>query len=690
MSMVVQHNIEAIDAYNATRKNVSGVKKASEKLASGQRINRAGDDAAGLAISQKVGSQITGLNQAVRNSQDGINMIAVYEGAAAESQEVLIRMKELAMQAANGTYDDNIDRQALEHEFMHMNDELNQLSDTDFNGIVALNGGVMADGSTAMPRENGDSMFYFENWWEKIKYQMPVDLGARYDVSFTPPTCDESEYQKGTYYDAAQAGAGKLWAMAKQECPAAIHDDAQAKTSEMTIIYKVEETDKDGLPLSWQGYYMEEGKTDENGNPGVVKYGGRITADPTGSFIDELTNLKMGIDLIHGKTGDFVAVKYTKPYPDPHPPTSASGTVDFQTINGSSVLTDNYKNGVKFEIGGGDKSITNPNNWTKEIYEIVNRLDGAEFTITFPPNGNVNNMRLGGADIQFSLTDKNGDVIMNDDTTLFDPSFLGGHKPFEKDNWYIGGIDYDTDLLTKIGISYKGENGNDILIGVVHQPHDRIIGSKPADPRGTDKVTIKFSFGPYVGFDNDNVPTAAVTNIDPMFAPVSIPNYYEHSNTHMTYTDNLVLQAGARTKDAVNFTFSYTKGEDKILGDLKSNIDISAREGGLNTENLTLLNQADANKAVDGVDAALNKISMIRATFGAMQNRLDHKISNMTGTNENLTASRSYIQDTDMASEAIGFTKFNLLQQAAQSILSQANQSPQSLLQLIGAGGSAQ
>ena len=148
--MVVQHNMNAINSYNKLNANVAGMKKSSEKLSSGYRINRAGDDAAGLAVSEKMRSQIKGLNQAIRNSQDGINMIQTFEGAAQETHSILQRMKELASQSANGTYDDPTDRAAIQLEFDQLNDELNQIADTDFNGTIVLNGGQMADGTKAV------------------------------------------------------------------------------------------------------------------------------------------------------------------------------------------------------------------------------------------------------------------------------------------------------------------------------------------------------------------------------------------------------------------------------------------------------------------------------------------------------------------------------------------------------------
>ena len=111
-----------------------------EKLSSGLRINRAGDDAAGLAISEKMRAQIRGLNQASRNAQDGISMIQTAEGALSETQAISQRMRELAIQSANGTYTDE-DRKLINQEFGQLKKEIDRIaSDTEFNGSKVLNG----------------------------------------------------------------------------------------------------------------------------------------------------------------------------------------------------------------------------------------------------------------------------------------------------------------------------------------------------------------------------------------------------------------------------------------------------------------------------------------------------------------------------------------------------------------------
>ncbi|MDR0992455.1 MAG: flagellin [Ruminococcus sp.] len=114
--------------------------RSMERLSSGYRINRAADDAAGLAVSQKMRSQIAGLNQAVSNAADGKNMIDTFDGALDETHKILNRMKTLATQSANGIYDDEVDRAAIELEYEELLEELNDISDTDFNGKKMLDG----------------------------------------------------------------------------------------------------------------------------------------------------------------------------------------------------------------------------------------------------------------------------------------------------------------------------------------------------------------------------------------------------------------------------------------------------------------------------------------------------------------------------------------------------------------------
>ena len=141
MAMVVRSNIMAVNANRQLSMNNSQVAKSLEKLSSGYRINRAGDDASGLAISEKMKAQIKGLDTASANSQDGVSLIQTAEGALTEVHSMLNRMVELADKAANGTMDGSVDRASLEKEVTALKDEINRISDsTNFNGIKLLNG----------------------------------------------------------------------------------------------------------------------------------------------------------------------------------------------------------------------------------------------------------------------------------------------------------------------------------------------------------------------------------------------------------------------------------------------------------------------------------------------------------------------------------------------------------------------
>ena len=139
--MRIQHNIMAMNAYRNYNTNTSALSKNLEKLSSGYKINRAGDDAAGLAISEKMRAQITGLEGAQSNAKDGISLVQTAEGALTEVHDMLNRMYELAEQSANGTYEDEVDRVQLQKEVDNLTAEIDRIADSsNFNGITLLNG----------------------------------------------------------------------------------------------------------------------------------------------------------------------------------------------------------------------------------------------------------------------------------------------------------------------------------------------------------------------------------------------------------------------------------------------------------------------------------------------------------------------------------------------------------------------
>ena len=144
--MRIQHNIMAMNAYRNYSNNTSALSKNLEKLSSGYKINRAGDDAAGLAISEKMRAQITGLDKAQDNAKDGISLVQTAEGALTEVHDMLNRMVELATQSANGTYDNETDRANLQKEVDQLKAEIDRIADSaNFNGIKLLDGSLAGE-----------------------------------------------------------------------------------------------------------------------------------------------------------------------------------------------------------------------------------------------------------------------------------------------------------------------------------------------------------------------------------------------------------------------------------------------------------------------------------------------------------------------------------------------------------------
>mgnify|MGYP001217341883 CR=1 FL=1 len=202
--MRINNNIMALNTHRQYSINNNNISKSTEKLSSGYRINRAGDDAAGLAISEKMRAQIRGLNMAAKNSNDAISLVQTAEGALTETHAILQRMRELAVQAASDTNDDTVDRAALDAEFQQLKDEIDDIANkTAFNGKKLLDGSfgsttsvsgssdielpdVDVDG-TPIPGTNGVVSITFEGFTENgyIQFEKIDDGDLTKGVAYT-------------------------------------------------------------------------------------------------------------------------------------------------------------------------------------------------------------------------------------------------------------------------------------------------------------------------------------------------------------------------------------------------------------------------------------------------------------------------------------------------------------------------
>ena len=218
IEMRIQHNIMAMNAYRNYTNNTSALSKNLEKLSSGYKINRAGDDAAGLAISEKMRAQITGLETAQKNAKDGISLVQTAEGALTEVHDMLNRMYELAEQSANGTFEDGTDRKQLQKEVDQLKSEINRIADSaNFNGIKLLDGSMSANGTTTIKSAAStqaagvdvnivaDSVFDANGSRSELKFSFSVvskasDMGAKVDkngnvtISVAKATAGQASY----------------------------------------------------------------------------------------------------------------------------------------------------------------------------------------------------------------------------------------------------------------------------------------------------------------------------------------------------------------------------------------------------------------------------------------------------------------------------------------------------------------
>ena len=176
--MRIQHNIMAMSAYRNYSKNTSALSKNLEKLSSGYKINRAGDDAAGLAISEKMRAQITGLKAANKNVKDGVSLVQTAEGALQEVHDMLNRMDSLATQSANGTYDNEVDRANLQKEVTALKSEIDRIADSsNFNGQKLLNGDLDGNAVSTL-KADGDATQNKSGVDAAIKAQDKVTIGG--------------------------------------------------------------------------------------------------------------------------------------------------------------------------------------------------------------------------------------------------------------------------------------------------------------------------------------------------------------------------------------------------------------------------------------------------------------------------------------------------------------------------------
>lgn len=516
---------------NATRSN-----KAMEKLSSGLRINQAADDAAGLAISEKMRAQIKGLSQAARNAQDGISLIQTAEGAMSEVHSLLQRGRELSVQAANDT-NTEADRRNIQDEIDQIKEEVTRISNTtEFNTIKLLN-----------------------------------TEGADQDKRAVLNKLEASWLGQATKLIEEQFG------------------------------------------LKADNYTMTVNLVEKDGPYNVLAYVGAMVPSSTGGLG---TSLTLNIDMADWRAGniDDRVIAHEMVH-----------AVFNRTVNvGATGIPDWFNEGsAEFISGGDDRLQQELTGITASTLKDSGPLTTKEYAYSYAAIRYMNDK------IQ-----ENGGTGMKDIYSYLADDPVNNTLDGALANASSGAF---TDLND---FKAKWANDDDAYIASVNLTNADV--------------------GAAGGLDADGGPSRDELSVVPDGA-LSVQGF------KMVYpnvgTDGLKFQVGANTSQMI--TFSLTNINAKALG--ISEIDV--------------LTEADS--AIGTFDTAIAVISTERSRMGAIQNRLEHTLSNLNNSEENLTSSESRIRDVDIAKELMDLTKENILQQASQSVLAQANHRPQNILQLL-------
>jgi flagellin len=512
--MRINHNISALKANNQLSRTNNKLDESLEKLSSGYRINSAADDSAGLAISEKMRTQISGLDQASRNASDGISVIQTAEGALAEVESMLQRMRELSVESANGTYTAE-DRSAIQSEIDQLSDEITRISETtEFNTMTLLDGNIDRKSYSS---DSSVSLVSLSDTVEVGNYSLDIEQDARQAVIVG----SQKDFDPTYVITAAEAGT--------------ININGEAVTvSAGQTISEVFKNIQDACD-----------KVD------VQVFGSKTTTPAIG------TDIETAGYAVDGLVDDSSLVFVSKDYGSKEEIRMFCSDPELGTLLGLTTVETTAK-GVD-AVASVNISTTSKFNTTATV-----SADGNKITVS-----DSNNFQM--------VFEVEPGTVKNDFT--------------------------DTKITTS---------------------------TAAATPAGTPSTETAVPI------------TVSVLDAGPMD-----------------------LQIGAN--EGQTMSVRIPKVTPKTLGIDK--INMGTADG--------------AQEAITLLDNAINQVSAIRSKLGAYQNRLEHSISNLDTTSENMTESLSRIEDVDMAEEMAEYTQKNVLAQAGTSMLAQANQRPQSILSLL-------
>ena len=706
-------NIAALKSLHNLRLNEDGFAKATERLSSGKRLNNAGDDAAGAAIVNRMSSQIAGMNVAIRNAGDAISMSQVAEGALHEVSEILQRMRELAVQAANGSYS-GADRVSLNQEIVSLKKELIRIGETTtFNTTKLLNGTfqdtefeISFDESPQHThslsiediRPNKIGMWNMSSQTEKV---VEVSTVAAYHATNAPVITTTADHglEVGdiiTYVNSGSATeqiigleSGRSY---KVEAKAASNTFTLCDIDGTDVAYGAGHTNLgDGTGAKF--YLNTLGNAPSVGITGaatpvssetlgaeeleIYGYVGKETARfKNGATARDIANSVMAVE---SKTG-VVASASTHARLTLNPDDSTDGfTVIAFDLYGMNPTAVPITASVKFGTGN--------NSAYPDLSDLRDKING------FSGDTGIN-ARLSSDGSYLDLTSPDGYDIVIDNFDL--PNQTRTAYNATKTANAAGITSANPAVVTSTAHGFSDGDIVRVNLAATEQQTwltegaQYVITSATAD---TFQLATYDANGTITKVDssggNDNDAAVTFTKVEKGLSIQTLDRDENPKGTSVTLVDKEIAANSspvglnsARLTGQVVFespnVFTITPKDDQSLfrDDPES---ASLRK----ISDMDVLTVRNAQRMMSAVDGALRKVDAERGDLGATMNRMEHTIDNLSNIVVNTTVSRGRIEDADMAEESVNLSKSQVLQQAATAMLAQANQSMQSVLDLL-------
>jgi flagellin len=653
--MRINHNITALNTYGKLTSNTQATNKSLEKLSSGLAINRAGDNAAGLAISEKMRGQIRGLDQASTNANDAISMIQTAEGALNETHSILQRMRELAVQAGNDTNVD-IDREEIQKEMNQLTSEINRIGNTtEFNTQKLLNGGGEVKSIDVNQSVAGAKAGAVEN----------------VDVITNSTAQVDGVYTLTTTWDAGMAAGdtltieGEVFTLVDSGADAT-HGEINIGSNETTFTSSLKNAIDQNDKLS--------ARFDSSAAVGVLTLTEK-SGMAEGAGLTVSSDLNAGTFTYAETTASVAEVRGVYEYEISKAFEDVGATVQIGGRTFTAVKSGADAEDGEFNIG------SDPEKQAISLAAAINAdaTLGARFSATVE-------------DGTLRLTEKLGEATGTDlaNATVSSTAVQGMYS-FDMTEIEAGGkitIDgVDIKVVsdsTDLGLA----DGTAMLkADSVEQQTENLKDAIQANNDLKDKYNVNIS--------GDRVYLQQKTGEESLEAPVVTTNNYGEdsfqsnfqvgANTNQSMTVEINdMRSVALNISGTSASGSLVSADGSVTASLTATQDVTNGTSNTGTEYaLDVSNHENATDAITIINDAIQSVSAERSKLGSYQNRLEHTINNLGASSENLTTAESRIRDVDMAKEMMNFTKNNILTQAAQSMLAQANQQPQGVLQLL-------